>query len=124
MEIQDVEHKTIPLRVQDPGAATLVFVVRDIDATLARARQAGAAIATPGEKPVAVADGGRAILIRDVDGRFIELRQTAAIGGTPPAGDVLDMRLSIAVNDMEPDASGLPRCPRLYRRGRDELHGG
>ena len=100
MEIQDVEHKTIPLRIQDPGAATLVFVVRDIDATLARARQAGAAIATPGEKPVAVADGGRAILIRDVEGRFIELRQTAAIGGTPPAGDVLDMRLSIAVNDM------------------------
>ena len=100
MEIQDVEHKTIPLRVQDPGAATLVFVVRDIDATIARARQAGAVIATPGEKPIGLADGGRAILIRDVDGRFIELRQPASIGSTSPADDVLDMRLSIAVNDM------------------------
>jgi len=32
MEIQDVDHKTIPLRIQDPGAATLVLMVRDVDA--------------------------------------------------------------------------------------------
>ena len=30
MEIQDVDHKTIPLRIQDPGNATLVLMVRDI----------------------------------------------------------------------------------------------
>src|SRR5262245_2725525 len=29
MEIQDVDHRTLPLRIQDPGTATLVFVVRD-----------------------------------------------------------------------------------------------
>src|SRR5262245_3824145 len=34
MEVQDVEHKTVPLRVQDPGVATLVFVVRDVAAAL------------------------------------------------------------------------------------------
>src|SRR4030095_533584 len=33
MEVQNVDHKTIPLRLQDPGAATLVLVVRDVDAT-------------------------------------------------------------------------------------------
>ena len=48
MEIQNVDHRTIPLRVQDPGNATLVLMVRDIEATLARARKAGASIATPG----------------------------------------------------------------------------
>jgi predicted enzyme related to lactoylglutathione lyase len=98
MEIQDVEHTTIPLRIQDPGTATPVFVVRDVDAVLARAAQAGAAVITTGRKPVVLADGGRAILLRDIDGRFIELRQSAA---APAAtGDITDMRLSIAVNDM------------------------
>ena len=108
MEIQDVDHKTIPLRIQDPGAATLVFVVRDVDALLTRARQAGAAVVTPGEKAIALVDGSRAILIRDIDGRFIELRQAAAAAGPPATGDVLDMRLSIAVNDMN-------QTTRFYR---------
>jgi len=40
MEIQNVPHQTITLRIQDPGAATLVLMVRDLDTTLARARQA------------------------------------------------------------------------------------
>jgi len=99
MEIQDVAHQTIPLRIQDPGAATLVFIVRDIDAALTKAAQAKANVATPGGKPVTLADNTRAILVRDLDGRFIELRQLA----TPPAGttDILDMRLSLTVNDMD-----------------------
>jgi len=108
MEIQDVDHKTIPLRVQDPGAATPVFMVRDVDAALARAAQAGAAVITAGGTPVTLAGGGRAILIRDIDGRFIELRQLASAGGASAAGDISDMRLSIAVNDMA-------RTTRFYR---------
>jgi catechol 2,3-dioxygenase-like lactoylglutathione lyase family enzyme len=109
MEIQDVEHRTIPLRIQDPGTATLVLVVRDIDATLARARQAGVPIATPGGRPVTLADGARAILIRDIDNRFIEIRQPVSVseaGAT--TGDVVGMRLSIAVNDMA-------QTTRVYR---------
>jgi len=105
MEIQNVDHKTIDLRIQDPGTATLVLLVRDLDAELARVRQANVAIATPGGKPVAFADGSRAILVRDVDNRFIELRQTAALPdvAAPSAlspGNIFDMRLSIAVNDV------------------------
>lgn len=99
MEIQEVPHQTIPLRIQDPGNATIVFIVRDVESALSLAVQAKATIATPEGKPVALADGTRAILIRDIDGRFIELRQLA----TPPTGtsDILDMRLSITVNDMD-----------------------
>jgi catechol 2,3-dioxygenase-like lactoylglutathione lyase family enzyme len=109
MEVQDVEHKTVPLRVQDPGAATLVFMVRDLDGLLARATQAGASVATPGGRPVTLAEGGRAILLRDIDGRFVELRQPATGAGAPPApGDISDMRLSIAVND-------LAATTRVYR---------
>jgi catechol 2,3-dioxygenase-like lactoylglutathione lyase family enzyme len=106
MEIQDVEHRTIPLRVQDPGAATLVLLVRDVDATLARAAQKNVAVVTPGGKPVTVADGARAVLIRDVDSRFIEIRQPASPAAS--TGDILDLRLSIAVNDMA-------RTIRFYR---------
>jgi catechol 2,3-dioxygenase-like lactoylglutathione lyase family enzyme len=103
MEIQNVPHQTISLRIQDPGNATLVLMVRDLDATLARAVKANATIATPGGKPVALADGTRSILIHDIDQRFIELRQPApaAKAGTAPASDIFDMRLLITVNDMD-----------------------
>src|SRR5688572_4889971 len=30
MEIQQVDHKTIPLRLQDPGTVTLVFIAKNV----------------------------------------------------------------------------------------------
>lgn len=108
MEIQDVPHQTIPLRIQDPGNATLVFIVRDLDATFARVKQANATIATPGGKPVALADGTRTILIRDIDRRFIELRQPPTSASATVASDILDMRLLITVNDID-------ETKRVYR---------
>ena len=101
MEIQDVPHQTIAMRIQDPGTATLVLIVRDLDATLARAKQANATVETPGGKSVALADGTRSILIRDIDRRLVELRQSAPASGAAPAADVLDMKLRITVNDMD-----------------------
>src|SRR5262249_54948665 len=82
MEIQNVEHKTVHLRVQDPGPAMLVLLVRDLDAALARVKQANIPIVTTGGKPVRFADGARAVLIRDVDNRFIEIRQAASLPET------------------------------------------
>jgi catechol 2,3-dioxygenase-like lactoylglutathione lyase family enzyme len=108
MEIQDVEHRTLPLRVQDPGAATLVLMVRDLDAMVTRLAQAHVAIVTPGGKPVRVGDGARALLIRDLDNRFIEMRQPASLAQAAPGGEIVDLRLSIAVTDMD-------RTTRFYR---------
>jgi catechol 2,3-dioxygenase-like lactoylglutathione lyase family enzyme len=110
MEIQNMPHQTINLRMQDPGNATLVLMVRDIDAALARAMQAKATIETPGGKPVNFADGTRAILIRDIDRRFIELRQppSSSLDSTVPASDIFDMGLLITVNDMD-------ETKRVYR---------
>ena len=70
----------------------------------------GASIATSARKPVTLADGTRAIVIRDVDDRFIEIRQAADAleTGTAATGDVVDMRISIAVDDMD-------RTTRVYR---------
>jgi len=110
MEIQNVPHQTINLRMQDPGNATLVLMVRDVDAALARATQAKATVETPGGKPVNFADGTRAILIRDIDRRFIELRQPASVltAGTAQVADIFDMALLLTVNEME-------ETKRVYR---------
>jgi len=51
---------------------------------------------------VTLTDGARALLVRDVDGRFVELRQPAVVPQDAPPTDIVDMRLSIAVADMEP----------------------
>jgi catechol 2,3-dioxygenase-like lactoylglutathione lyase family enzyme len=103
MEIQDIDHKTIRLRVQDPGTATLVLVVRDIDAALARVKQAQVPVVTTGGNPVKFSDGSRAVLIRDVDDRFIEIRQPGSLPATkaPATSNIVEIRVSIAVNDME-----------------------
>lgn len=110
MEIQNVDYKTIQLRTQDPGTATLVLVVRNIDAALDGVRRANVPIVTPGGKPVTFADGTRAMLIRDVDNRFIEIRQPASVPHTaaPSASNIVDIRLSIAVSDMD-------RTKQVYR---------
>jgi catechol 2,3-dioxygenase-like lactoylglutathione lyase family enzyme len=103
MEIQDVDHRTIPLRIQDPGTAMPVLVVRDIDAMLAQLKQKSIPIVTPGGKPVTFADGTRAVLVRDIDQRFIEIRQPGATAETsaPAASQIVEIRLSIAVDDMD-----------------------
>jgi predicted enzyme related to lactoylglutathione lyase len=103
MEIQNVPHKTIALRIQDPGTVTPVLVVKDVDALLAHVKQAKGDVFTPGGKPVRFADGSRSVLIRDVDGRFIELRQPAEVPApaTTPDSGIVGERLSIAVQDME-----------------------
>jgi catechol 2,3-dioxygenase-like lactoylglutathione lyase family enzyme len=103
MEIQNVEHKTIPLRIQDPGSVTLALAVRDIEGMLVRFKEHKVAVVTPGGKPVAFPDGSRAVLIRDVDNRLIEVIQPASLPQTGAAGDspIVDLRLWMAVNDMD-----------------------
>lgn len=108
MDIQNVDHQTIDQRVQDPGTVTLVLLVRDVDAALAGARQAHATVVTPGGVPVTLADRSRAVLIRDLDSRVIELRQPGTVTAEPAAGNILDLQLSIAVAD-------LPRTVQIYR---------
>jgi catechol 2,3-dioxygenase-like lactoylglutathione lyase family enzyme len=64
----------------DPGAASIVFYVRDLDEALANARKANAAIVTTGGVPVEIetAKGkARSIIIRDPDGFFVQIIQEA-----------------------------------------------
>ena len=110
MEIQNVDHPDGTAADPGPGAAMLVLLVRDIDAALAGVKQANVPIATPGGKPVTMTDGARAILIRDVDDRYIEIRQPASLPETAASStsNIIDIRVSIAVNDMD-------RTRQVYR---------
>jgi catechol 2,3-dioxygenase-like lactoylglutathione lyase family enzyme len=110
MEIQNVDHRSVSLRMQDPGNATPVLVVRDLDAALARLRSANVSMVTPGGMPVTLGDGGRALLFRDADGRIVELTQPGSTAEriAPNTSNIVDMRLLIAVNDMD-------RTLKVYR---------
>jgi catechol 2,3-dioxygenase-like lactoylglutathione lyase family enzyme len=110
MEIQNVDHKTVSLRVQDPGNATPVLVVRDLDAAIARLKQRNVSMVTPEGRPVTLADGTRAVLFRDLDDRIVEVAQPVSPppSKAPPSSNIVDMALLIAVNDMD-------RTLRVYR---------
>jgi catechol 2,3-dioxygenase-like lactoylglutathione lyase family enzyme len=90
-------------RPQDPGASTLVLLVRAIDPILARAKAAGVPIVTNGGAPIAVeSEGGTAILLRDPDGHFIELLQPSTPPATtaPAAAEVIGWRARIVVGSI------------------------
>jgi catechol 2,3-dioxygenase-like lactoylglutathione lyase family enzyme len=110
MEIQNVEHKVVNLHIQDPGNATPVLVVRELDAAIARLKQANVSMVTPGGMPVTLADGARAILFRDIDNRIVEITQpvSTAAGNASATSNIVDMRLMISVNDMD-------RTMKVYR---------
>ena len=73
VEIRNAGGKPLERRIQDVGAFTLIVVVRDVDAALARARQVGAPVVTSGGMPVSFGTSPkvRAVIIKDPDGHFV-----------------------------------------------------
>lgn len=81
-----LERKPAQARYTDPGAASIVFYVRDIDGALASAKKANAVIVTTGGAPVEIATAtgkARAIMLRDPDGFFVQMIQAPAPAGAP-----------------------------------------
>lgn len=103
IEFGEIDRKPVHARVQDPGAVTLVLLVRDADALLAHLKQAGVPVMTPGGSPVAAADGTRSVLVQDPDARPIELRQLKVLPETtaPASSNVIGARLAITVDDTD-----------------------
>lgn len=85
-QFKGLERKPAQAKYTDPGAASLVFYVRDIDTLVANAKKANAPIVTTGGDPVEIstpAGKTRSIVLRDPDGFFIRLIQQAAPAGAP-----------------------------------------
>ena len=81
-----VERQPAQAKYTDPGAASIVLHVRDLDAVMANAKKAGAPIVTTGGEPVEIATANgkvRSIMMRDPDGFFVQVVQDAPAAGAP-----------------------------------------
>jgi catechol 2,3-dioxygenase-like lactoylglutathione lyase family enzyme len=105
VEFETRDRKAVRLRIHDPGAVTLVLLVRDMDAAFARVRAAQVPVITTGGAPVmpSATSKTRAVLVTDPDGHFVELAQLATAPATdvPAASNVFDIRFRITVGDMQ-----------------------
>jgi catechol 2,3-dioxygenase-like lactoylglutathione lyase family enzyme len=100
-----VERKPARASYTDPGAASIVLYVRDIDTAVANAKKANATIVTTGGAPVELSTSSgkvRSILLRDPDGFFVQVVQEAPAPGAPE-GNV--HRVSLAYTMESADAT-------------------
>jgi catechol 2,3-dioxygenase-like lactoylglutathione lyase family enzyme len=85
----------------DPGAASVVLYVRDLDALVAAAKKVNAPIVTTGGAPlhIATANGhARSIVLRDPDGYFVQLVEQAPSAGAPE-GAIQGASLAFTMED-------------------------
>ncbi len=111
LEFSEVERTTASARPQDPGAMTLVLLVRDIDALLTKLKQGDHPVVTPGGQPVLLASGAakaRAVVVKAPGGHFVELQQPDPLPVAPPAGNVIGARVRVTIADTDATL-------RLYR---------
>ena len=86
----------------DPGAAKLIFRVRDLTAVVAELRTRGTPVVTLGGAPLDTT-AGRSLLVRDPDGSLVQLTQASAteIAGAESGGQIVDTAIGISVADMK-----------------------
>jgi catechol 2,3-dioxygenase-like lactoylglutathione lyase family enzyme len=113
VEFKDIGAAAAAPRVQDPGAIVLHLTVRDLDAVMARVKQAKAPVVTAGGEPVALGGGAaktREVLLRDPDGIFVRLTQADPVPATtaPASSNVIGAGFGVTVGDTEKTA-------QLYR---------
>jgi catechol 2,3-dioxygenase-like lactoylglutathione lyase family enzyme len=106
-EFTGTTRKNFLPNLQDPGVATLVLQIRDLDQMFAKLRAANAAIVTAGGAPVKVSDNPnikiRGLVVRDPDGLFIQLIQPDPLPAS--AANTADMVLGGSVNLSIDDAA-------------------
>lgn len=100
-EFTGIDRKPGIPRNQDPGAATFVLTVRDLDKALAAVKKARVALVTVGGAPLSLGGKTRSIFVRDPDGMFIELFQPDPLPETtaPASSNVIGGRFAMTVND-------------------------
>ena len=110
VEIPKAGGRSVERQVQDPGAVMLIVVVRDIDAPLARVKQLGAPVVTKGGVPVNVGAQGRAVVVKDPAGHFVQLVQPGTLPPAPAdsAANIVGVRVRHTVASLE-------RSLALYR---------
>jgi catechol 2,3-dioxygenase-like lactoylglutathione lyase family enzyme len=96
--------KAVP-HMQDPGAATLVLIVRDVDAALAGVKKTGGSVLSIGGEPMKMAETSqsRSVFVRDPDGFMLELAgiQPAPKSTAPADSNILGGRIGVTIKDTD-----------------------
>jgi catechol 2,3-dioxygenase-like lactoylglutathione lyase family enzyme len=113
IEVSGAGGKPLDRRLQDPGAAMLIVLVRDIDAALAKLKAVGAPVLTRGGMAMTVPGGAhpaRMAVVKDPDGHFVELAQLDPLPATqaPATANVVGVRVRLIVDDVD-------KAMRLYK---------
>jgi catechol 2,3-dioxygenase-like lactoylglutathione lyase family enzyme len=115
IEITDAGGKPLARNMQDPGAFTLLVIVRDMDSVLARLKELGTPIVSATGAPASVPMGANApparmVMVRDPDGHFVEIVQPGELpaADSAPPPNVIEVRVRLTVADV-------PRALQLFR---------
>jgi catechol 2,3-dioxygenase-like lactoylglutathione lyase family enzyme len=104
---QGLERKPARAAYTDPGAASIVLYVRDLDAAVANAKKANAPIVTTGGVPVEITtfsgSKARSIVVRDPDGFFVQVVQETPAPDAPE-GNVHRVSLAYTIDSAESTA--------------------
>jgi catechol 2,3-dioxygenase-like lactoylglutathione lyase family enzyme len=96
-------------RAFDPGAGMLILIVRDVNAALAAAKQAGGEVITAGGAPLAVGpnNANRAVFVKDPDNFIVELLQPGTLQATtaPATSNIIGARFGSIVENAEKAAN-------------------
>lgn len=103
-EFSGVERKPGRANISDPGAATLILRVCDLDRVVDAAKKSGVQIVTPSGAPIklpSTARGSRAFLMRDPDGYFVEAEDVSPCSGSLSSGNVQSAGMRFAMADRD-----------------------
>jgi catechol 2,3-dioxygenase-like lactoylglutathione lyase family enzyme len=110
VEFKSADRRPVVPKVQDPGAATVAFGVRDMSAAMARLKQANVPIVSAGGVPTGSPGGNQAVIFRDPDGFLVEMftAAPAQAAAAPASSNIVGGGKRIVVADLD-------RTVALYR---------
>ncbi|HEX5230565.1 MAG TPA: VOC family protein [Bryobacteraceae bacterium] len=107
IDYKEIDRKAAHPRFQDPGAASLILTVRDMDAIMAKLKAAHTHINSKGGEPATIAgpngSRGRVVFVQDPDGFFVELSERTPTPATtaPASSNVIGGAFEIIVADLD-----------------------
>jgi catechol 2,3-dioxygenase-like lactoylglutathione lyase family enzyme len=107
IDYKDIDRKPAHLNFQDPGAASLILTVRDMDPIMAKLKAAHAHINSKGGEPATIVgpngSRGRVVFVQDPDGFFVEIsqRDPAPATSAPASSNIIGGAFEIIVADMD-----------------------
>ncbi len=107
IDYKDIDREAVHPRFQDPGAASLILTVRDMDPLMAKLTEAHAHINSKGGEPATImgANGGRGrvVFVQDPDGFFIEISQRDPAPATTASAssNIIGGAFEIIVRDLD-----------------------